>query len=78
MSDEVSLAQKQVSSHGMQVLQQQVVSVQNIQQVFAGVEVGSVNFLLKRSLKVREQLCGCESAKKDNSDPSRNIKVEII
>lgn len=56
MSDEVSLAQQQVSPHGLQVLQQQVVSVQNVQQIFAGVEVGGVDFLLKRSLEVRKQL----------------------
>lgn len=31
MSDEVSLPQQQVSSHGLQVLQQQVVVVENIQ-----------------------------------------------
>lgn len=50
VSDEVSLAQQQVSPHGLQVLQQQVVAVENVQQVLAGVEVGSVDFLLERPL----------------------------
>lgn len=50
VSDEVSLAEKQVSPHGLQVLQQQVVAVENVQQVLAGVEVGSVDFLLERPL----------------------------
>lgn len=50
MSDEVSLAQQQVSPHGLQVLQQQVVTVEDIQQVLAGVEVGRVDLLLERSL----------------------------
>ena len=56
MSDEVSLAQQQVSPHGLQVLKQQVVVIENIQQVFAGVKVGSVDLLLERSLQVRQQL----------------------
>lgn len=56
MSDEVSLAQQQVSPHGLQVLQQQVVAVEDVQQVFAGVEVGGVDLLLERPLKVGQQL----------------------
>lgn len=52
MSDEVSLAQQQVSPHGLQMLQQQVVAVKNIQQVFAGVEVSGIDLLLKRALQV--------------------------
>lgn len=60
MSDEVSLAQQQVSPHGLQMLQQQVVAVENIQQVFAGVKVGSVYLLLKRPLQVGQQLCSYE------------------
>lgn len=52
MSDEVSLAQQEVSPHGLQVLQQQVVAVENVQQVFAGVKVGRVDFLLEGSLQV--------------------------
>lgn len=52
MSDEVSLAQQQVSPHGLQMLQQQVVAVENVQQVFARVEVGGVDLLLKRPLQV--------------------------
>lgn len=56
MSDEVSLAQQQVSPHGLQVIQQLVVAVEDVQQVFAGVEVGSVDLLLERSLQVRQQL----------------------
>lgn len=50
VSDEVSLAEQQVSPHGLQVLQQQIVAVENVQQVLAGVEVGSVDFLLERPL----------------------------
>lgn len=50
MSDEVSLAQQQVSPHGLQMLQQQVVAIEDVQQVFAGVMVGSVDLLLKRPL----------------------------
>lgn len=57
MSDEVTLAQQQVSPHGLQVLQQQVVTVENVQQVFAGVKVGGVDLPLKRPLQVRQQLC---------------------
>ena len=56
MSDEVSLAQQQVSPHGLQVLQQQVVAVEDVQQVFAGVEVGGVDLLLERPLQVGQQL----------------------
>lgn len=56
MSDEVSLSQQQVSPHGLQVLQQQVVAVENVQQVFAGVEVSSVDLLLERPLQVGQQL----------------------
>lgn len=54
--DEVSLAQQQVSPHGLQMLQQQVVTVEDVQQVFAGVKVGSVDLLLERSLQVGQQL----------------------
>lgn len=54
MSDEVSLAQQQVSPHGLQVFQQQVVTVENVQQVLASVKVGSVDLLLERSLQVRQ------------------------
>lgn len=57
VSDEVSLAQQQVSPHGLQVLQQQVVAVEDVQQVFAGVKVSSVDLLLKRPLQVGQQLC---------------------
>lgn len=60
MADEVSLAQQQVPPHGLEVLQQQVVPVQNVQQVFAGVEIRRVDFLLERPLQVRQQLCGYE------------------
>lgn len=66
MSDEVSLAQQQVSPHGLQVLQQQVITVEDIQQVLAGVEVGRVDLLLERSLQVRQQLCGYVSKKVSN------------
>lgn len=52
MSDEVSLTQQQVSPHGLQMLQQQVVAVEDVQQVFAGVKVGGINLLLKRPLQV--------------------------
>lgn len=52
MSNEVSLAQQQVSPHGLQVLQQQVVAVENVQQVFAGVKVGSIDLLLECPLQV--------------------------
>lgn len=65
MSDEVSLAQQQVSPHGLQMLQQQVVAVENIQQVFAGVEVGGVYLLLKRPLQVGQQLRGYERSRKN-------------
>lgn len=60
MSDEVSLAQQQVSPHGLQVLQQQVVAVEDVQQVLARVEVSGVDLLLKRPLQVRQQLYSCE------------------
>lgn len=60
MADEVALAQQQVAPHGLQVLQQQVVAVEDVQQVLAGVEVGHVNLLLERPLQVRQQLCGWE------------------
>lgn len=59
MSDEVSLAQQQVSPHGLKMLQQQV-AVEDVQQVFAGVEVGGVDLLLKRPLQVGQQLCSYE------------------
>lgn len=52
MSDKVPLAQQQVSPHSLQVLQQQVVPVEDIQQVFTGVKVGGVNLLLKCPLQV--------------------------
>ncbi|TNN53886.1 hypothetical protein EYF80_035947 [Liparis tanakae] len=57
VSDEVALAQQQVSPHGLQVLQQQVVTVEDVQQVLAGVKVGGVDLPLKRPLQVRQQLC---------------------
>lgn len=60
MADEVALAQQQVAPHGLQVLQQQVVAVEDVQQVLAGVEVGHVDLLLERPLQVRQQLCGWE------------------
>lgn len=63
MSDEVSLAQQQVSPHGLQMLQQQVVAVENVQQVLAGVEVGGVDLLLEGSLQVRQQLGSCERSR---------------
>lgn len=66
MSDEVSLAQQQVSPHGLQMLQQQVVAVENVQQVFAGVKVGGVDLLLKRPLQVWQQLCSYESVETDD------------
>lgn len=60
MADEVALAQQQIAPHGLQVLQEQVVTVQDVQQVLAGVEVGHVDLLLERPLQVRQQLCGWE------------------
>lgn len=60
MADEVALAQQQVAPHGLQVLQQQVVAVEDVQQVLAGVEVGHVDLLLERPLQVRQQLCSWE------------------
>lgn len=70
MSDEVSLAQQQVSPHGLQMLQQQVVAVEDVQQILAGVKVGSVDLPLKRPLQVRQQLCSYEST-------DRNEKVLV-
>lgn len=67
MSDKVSLAQQQVSPHGLQVFQQQVVAVEDVQQVFAGVEVCYVDFLLKCPLQVGEQLCGYKGAENELS-----------
>lgn len=64
VSDEVSLSQQQVSPHGLQVLQQQVVAVENVQQVFAGVEVSSVDLLLERPLQVGQQLRGYEGRRR--------------
>lgn len=69
MSDEVSLAQQQVSPHGLQVLQKQIVTVEDVQQVFAGVEVRSVDLLLKCPLEVRQQLCSYESRKQNEQGP---------
>lgn len=62
MSDEVPLAQQQVSPHGLEVLQQQVVAVQDIQQIFAGVEISGIDFLLERPLQVGQELCSYEEA----------------
>lgn len=62
MSYEVSLAQQQVSPHGLQVFQQQVVAVEDIQQVFASVEVRYVDLLLESPLQVGQQLCGYKGA----------------
>ena len=77
MSDEVSLAQQQVSPHGLQVLQQQVVVVENVQQVFAGVEVGSVDLLLKRPLQVGQQLCSYEEAEMEKvGESSRTLRFD--
>lgn len=56
MSNEVSLAQQQVSPHGLQVLQQLVVLIQHVQQVLTGLEVRSVDLTLERPLQVCEQL----------------------
>lgn len=56
MSDEVSLAQQQVSPHGLQVLEQLVVLIQHVQEVLTGIEVGGVDLTLKRPLQIREQL----------------------
>lgn len=70
MSDEVSLAQQQVSPHGLQVFQQQVVAVEDIQQVFAGVEVRYVDLLLKGPLQVGQQLCGYKGAEKKRVEQS--------
>lgn len=57
MPDEVPLSQQQVPPHGLNVLQQQVVTVEDIQQVFTGVKVGGVDLLLERPLQVQQQLC---------------------
>lgn len=64
MSDKVSLAQQQVSPHGLQVFQQQVVAVEDVQQVLAGVKVCYVDLLLKCPLQVGQQLCGYKGATK--------------
>ena len=57
MAYEVPLTQQQVSPHGVHVFQQQVVAVQHVQQVLAGVEVRRVDLALERPLQVRQQLC---------------------
>ena len=65
--DEVSLAQQQVPPHGLQVLQKEVVLVEDIQQVLAGLKVGCIDLLLEGPLHVCEELCSCGAAQEHNT-----------
>ncbi len=57
VSDEVSLAQQQVSPHGLKMLQQMVVLIQHIQQILTGLKICSINLTLKGPFQISEQLC---------------------
>lgn len=52
--DEVPLAEKQVPPHGLHVVQQAVLFIENIQEVLAGLKISRINFPLKCIFQVCE------------------------
>ena len=52
--DEVPLAEQQVPTHGLHVVQQAVLPVQDVQEVLAGLKLSCVNFPLKRIFQIGE------------------------
>lgn len=52
--DEVPLAEQQVPAHGLHVVQQAVLPVQDVQEVLAGLKISCINFPLKRIFQICE------------------------